>query len=311
MRGIIIENSGPLTTVQDKGRSGFRKYGVPASGAMDTFSMIAANTLAGNHPGTPLLEATISGPVIRFISACSFAVTGAPCRVTLNGSPVSQWRRIRAGRNAVLETGISTAGARIYIAFGGGLSLSPVMGSCSTYLKGSFGGINGRELRKGDLIPVGKAASIFHRNKVLPPDIMPAFNDEVTLDILPGIHFSLLCKEWEEFMTSKLFTVSAHSDRMGLRLNPDGDPPEKIPGNIISCGIHYGAIQVPGDGNPVIMGADSQTIGGYPQFANVISSDLDKVGQLRPGNRIMFNLVSYERAVEKMMVRVAQLESLK
>jgi biotin-dependent carboxylase-like uncharacterized protein len=311
MKGIIIEKSGPLTTVQDSGRSGFRKYGVPASGAMDTFSMMAANSLAGNHPGTPLLEATISGPVIRFISACTFAVTGAPCRVTLNGSPVSQWKSIRAGRNAVLETGITTAGARIYIAFAGGLSLSPVMGSCSTYLKGSFGGINGRELRKGDLIVVGKAATILRRNRAFPLSIIPSYSDEVTLDIMPGIHYSTLGKEWEAYMTGKIFTVSTRSDRMGLRLIPEGDPPKKSAGNIISCAIHYGAIQVPGDGNPVIMGADSQTIGGYPQFANVISADLDKVGQLRPGNRVIFNPVSYERAVEKMVMKLAQLKSLK
>lgn len=311
MKGIIIEKSGPLTTVQDSGRSGFRKYGVPASGAMDTFSMMAANFLAGNNPGAPLLEATISGPAIRFISSCTFAVTGAPCSVTLNGSPVSQWRSIRAGRNALLETGITTAGARIYIAFAGGVSLSPVMGSCSTYLKGSFGGMNGRELRKGDLIVVGKAATILRRKKVLPPSLIPLYGDEVTLDILPGIHHSISGREWETFITSKPFTVSARSDRMGLRLIPEGDPPGGIPGSIISCAIHYGAIQIPGDGNPVIMGADSQTIGGYPQFGNVISSDLDKVGQLRPGNRIMFNPVSYERAVEKMVMKLAQLKSLK
>lgn len=311
MRGVIIEGSGPLTTIQDEGRRGFRRYGVPASGAMDTFSMRAANMLAGNPPGAPLLEATITGPEIRFISACRFAVTGAPCEVTLNGSTVSQWRSIRAGRDDVLKTGTATAGARIYIAFSGGLAVSPAMGSSSTYMKGSFGGINGRELRKGDIIPLEKAASFLQRRKILPESLIPLCPDEVTLDILPGIHFSLLGNSWKEFMTSKIFTVSAHSDRMGLRLLPEGATPGKTPGNTISCPIHYGAIQIPGDGNPVIMGADAQTTGGYLQFANIITSDLEKVGQLRPGNRIRFNTVSYERAVEKMMQQVVRLESLK
>ncbi|MCA1755845.1 MAG: biotin-dependent carboxyltransferase family protein [Bacteroidales bacterium] len=311
MRGIIIENSGPLTTIQDKGRNGFRRYGVPASGAMDTFSMQAANILAGNPPGAPLLEATLTGPEIRFISACKVAVTGAPCEVTLNGSPVSQWRSIRAGRNAVLKTGTATAGARIYIAFSGGLAVSPAMGSSSTYLKGSFGGIKGRELRKGDIIPLEKSGSFLPGRRALPASLIPICTDEVTLDILPGIHFSLLGNSWKEFMTSRIFTVSPYIDRMGLRLLPDSATPGKTSGNTISCPIHYGAIQIPGDGNPVIMGADAQTIGGYPQFSNIITSDLDKVGQLRPGNRIRFNIVSYEIAVEKILQQVIRLESLK
>lgn len=311
MRGVLIEESGPLTTIQDGGRTGFRRYGVPVSGAMDTFSMQLANILAGNPPGAPILEATLTGPVINFIAPCHFAVTGAPCDVTLNGSPVSQWRSIRAGRDAILKIGTATAGTRIYIAFSGGISATPVMGSCSTYLRGSFGGLNGREIRKGDILPLGSPLSFWHRKRKIPKAVIPDYPSEVTLDILPGISFSIFSTGWKDFITRASFNVSAHSDRMGIRLTPDETSPERMPGDIISCGIHYGGIQIPGDGNPVIMGADAQTTGGYPQFANVITADLDKVGQLRPGNKLRFNPVDYQTAVEKFRQRLDSLKTLR
>lgn len=296
---IEFLKSGLLTTVQDDGRRAFQRYGVSVAGAMDKFSFVLANVIAGNtRRNTAVLEMTYTGPDILFKEANIFAVCGADFSPKLDGVPIENNRAYVARKGSVLSCGAARNGCRGYIAFHGGLAIEKVMGSRSTYVKGKLGGLDGRAIKKGDTIGFIDAATdlpnLEYRFFGHDFGMHPSRSQEIRVIEGPQIeYFSTI--GISNFLTSE-YKVTDKNDRMGYRLS--GAPIEHAAGkngDIISDGIPLGSIQVPAD-QPIIMMADRQTTGGYTKIASVISADLPYVAQLTSGDSIRFRVISIEDA---------------
>jgi biotin-dependent carboxylase-like uncharacterized protein len=301
MATVIVHTAGLLTTVQDRGRYGYQRFGMPVSGAMDVFSLELANLLVGNEPGDACLEVTISGPEIEFTDATWTAITGADMAPHLNGQtiPMNTAIDIRPGDRLGFR-GLRS-GCRAYIAFAGGIAVLPVMGSRSTYLRAGIGGFQGRALMPGDELPLGgfepfSPSGQFSMGsarrkpllKKIPEGLVPEYKHEQTIRIISGpeAHYFEIAG-LRSFLSTE-YTVTAQSDRMGYRLSGDQIRHKEGMTNIISAGISLGTVQVPGDGQPIILIADRQTTGGYARIANVITADLTLLAQMRPGGKIHF-----------------------
>lgn len=295
MAGIIIESPGFFTTVQDVGRYGYQRFGMPVSGAMDTFSLHLANLLAGNSPGEACLESTYTGPVILFDLPGAVAISGADMGPQKNGKPVSNNKTIPVKKGDRLSFSGLRSGCRAYIAFSGGIDVPQFMGSRSTYLRAKLGGYEGRPLRAGDEIPLGKIKRKIQVRE-LPPEILPDYRPEACLGVIEGPELYRFETGGIAAFFSSEYTVTDKSDRMGYRLS--GEVIRHKPGgaDIISSPVAAGTIQVPGNGQPIILMADRQTTGGYTRIANVITADLTLVAQLKPGDKIRFARVSLEEA---------------
>lgn len=306
MSRIKIISPGFFTTVQDRGRHGYRSFGMPVSGAMDYYSHMAGNLLVGNEPGEASLEITLKGPEIRFSGRTMLAITGAEMGPMINGKPVEMWSSLVAGRNDRLTFASPISGSRTYIAFAGGIDVPEVMGSRSTYIRGRLGGYLGRKLEENDKIRIFPALLLLRKRRRFPLELIPEWKDEVILRVIPGVNQEEFSAEAVEKFLTSTFEVTNYSDRMGIRL--DGPYLAHLhKADVISYPLVPGTIQVPGDGKPVIMLADSQTIGGYTQIANIITADLWKTGQLRPGDKVKFSLADPDEAVRSLAGQINEL----
>ena len=285
---------GPLTTVQDLGRYGYQQYGVPVSGAMDDYALRVANLLVGNNEGEAGLEITLLGPQLRLLEDTVVAITGADLSPMLNNNPLPMWAAVMVGCEATISFHWPKRGCRSYLAVAGGIDIPKVMGSSSTYVKSHIGGVEGRPLRAGDLLKSGKARpGILERR--LPPQYVPEYRNQSELRVILGPqddHFTE--KGIRDFLHSE-YTISTEADRVGYRLQ--GPRIEhKAGADIISDGIPLGAVQVPGDGLPIVLMADRQTTGGYAKIATVITVDVPKLAQAKPGDKVRFLQITEEEA---------------
>ncbi|ABR49122.1 urea amidolyase related protein [Alkaliphilus metalliredigens QYMF] len=296
MGNIKIFKPGMLTLVQDSGRQGYQQYGVPVSGVMDSFSHRVANILVGNHETESVLEATLLGPGIEFLDETVIAITGGDLAPNINGAavPLGQSITVKAGEKLDFK-GIKT-GCRCYIAFAGGINVPEIMGSKSTYNRGSIGGYEGRALKAGDILNLGEPLKPLSslEGRTIQQDLY-TYTNKIELRVVAGPQEEAFSPEGIETFYSFEYAVTNECDRMGYRLSGDVIK-HKEGGDIISDGIAMGAIQVPGHGMPIIMMADRQTTGGYTKIANVISADLPKMGQAKPGDKITFKKVTIEEA---------------
>ena len=284
---ITLQNPGLLTTLQDAGRRGWQKYGVPVAGAMDAQSLFMANVLAGNPPELAGLEITALGPTLLFHTPVAFALCGGQFPALLNGQPIAMNRAHSAPAGSVLQIGAAQEGFRCYLALQGGFALAPVMGSLSTYLKGGFGGLDGRPLQKGDTLPLANPQFWLPNmeQRSFTPQPLPK---EPVIRLLPGPQADCFDTRGWATLLREPYTIGQSSDRMGYRL--EGPAIARAPGfdgNILSDGVAMGSIQVP-DGKPLIMMADRQTTGGYGKIATVITADLPLLAQCKPGDTIRF-----------------------
>ncbi|MBO8169123.1 MAG: biotin-dependent carboxyltransferase [Thermoanaerobacteraceae bacterium] len=293
--GIMVHNPGLLTTVQDAGRFGYQHIGMPTAGVMDFFAYQAANRLVGNSSGEAVLECTLVGPTLEFTEDALVAVTGGDLSPQLDGMPLPMWESCLVSRGSKLSFQGVRSGARAYIAVAGGIDVPLVMGSRSTYLRGKLGGLEGRKLRQGDYLPVGKTDGRPSLLRVK-PDCIPDYSRE-TVRVVLGPQDDYFTSEGIKTFLNETYEVTKNSDRMGYRLT--GPTIEHGKGaDIISDGIPLGGIQVPGHGEPIIMMVDRQTTGGYPKIATVITPDISLVAQKNPGDRIKFAQVTLEEAQE-------------
>jgi len=285
MRKVRIIQAGLLSTVQDAGRHGYQQYGMPVSGAMDAVSLQIANRLVGNAPDEACIETTLLGPEMEFLADAEVAVCGAECELWINGQFVELNRNHALKKGDVLKVGTARKGMRSYLAFAGGLDVPVVMGSKSTYLRGKLGGFKGRALKAGDEIDLGEARPFRQRSLRSNPICLPAEMNEIR--VIAGSEASAFTQTGLTTFLNETFSISPQSDRMGYRLT--GPKVEHRSGaDILSSGIANGTIQVPAHGEPIIMLADRQTVGGYTKIANVITVDLPLLGQMRPGNQLRF-----------------------
>ncbi len=283
--------------MQDRGRIGYQRYGVPVSGALDTFALRAANLLAGNDDGDAGLEMTVLGPRVRFGADTWFAIAGADLAPTLDGQPVPSWQRVRAVGGSVLSFQGSRDGMRAYLAVAGGIDVPRLMGSRSTYLKGEFGGLGGRPLRAGDELHTLGGPREGELDEVELPGsfVVPEYGHDHRIRVVLGPQSDAFTEAGVETLLGSEYKISVQSDRMGYRL--DGPAIEHVSGpDIVSDGTALGAIQVPGNGQPIILLADRGTTGGYAKVATVLSVDIGRIAQAMPGDAIRFEAVSVEEA---------------
>ncbi len=317
---LEVLDGGLLTTVQDLGRRGYERYGVPVAGAMDPFALRAANFLVGNPvgasaptvwrrvpprdaagrclPDAAALEITLIGPTLRATDKCLIAVTGADLSLRVNGIELPPWMAIFVRKGWTIEFGKRKTGCRAYLAVAGGVNVTPVLGSRSTYLSGGFGGFEGRAIYQGDLLPVGKVS--FHplslAGRSFPANLIPDYSDTPEIHVVLGPQDDYFADEGMATFLSSEYSVDPTSDRMGYRLKGPAISHKGATG-IISDGIPLGAVQVPPDRQPIVMMADRQTIGGYPKIATVIGVDIPLLAQCLPGqSTVRFKAVGIDDA---------------
>ncbi|MCI8981337.1 MAG: biotin-dependent carboxyltransferase family protein [Hungatella sp.] len=309
--GITVEIPGILTTVQDEGRFGYQQFGVSPSGPMDTRSFYLANILVGNPREEGALEMTFSGPTLKFHEDNVIAITGGDLCPQVNGRPVPMYQALTVARGDVLSFGFMRGkGCRAYLAFAGGLDVPQVMGSRSTLIRNELGGIQGRKLKEGDRIGFRAPAKTLPamEQRRIEPEIFGA--PEIELRVVAGpqdTDFSLEERRSFFWYGAK---ITDEFDRMGCRLKRETPLRHIGDGNIITDGIAFGSIQVPPNGQPIIMLADRQSTGGYSKIGTVISEDLPKLVQSIPGNRARFVEVGIELAQELYVRRNRQLDGL-
>lgn len=312
MGSIKIVNPGMLTTIQDKGRYGYQQFGVPVAGVMDSFSHRVANILVENEENESVLEATMMGPSIEFQDTEVISITGGNLSPVINGNPVRMWKSILVNQGDTLSFKGMKEGCRSYIAFGGGIEVPLIMGSKSTYMKAKMGGYCGRKLNTGDIIEIGspKNPKETLKGRTIPKEYIPVFEKELEVRVIFGPQDEMFTPSGIETFLSTPYTVTNECDRMGFRL--EGEEIAHIDGgDIISDGIAFGAIQVPGHGKPIIMMADRQTTGGYTKIGNVIWADLWKVGQSKPGDRLRFKKVTVQEAHDLLMAFEARIQAIR
>lgn len=290
---LTILSPGPLTTVQDSGRFGALGKGFSPGGAMDMDAMTVANLLVGNAPGVGVLEMTMLGITARFDCETVIALTGADMSARLNDRPIARYASVAVHPGDVLTMGAASRGMRAYLAVTGGFDLPLVMGSVSTNLKCALGGFQGRKLKTGDELPLNQSGAPFLPRQVSPPEDYP---DCISLRVLLGPQDDAFTQKGIDTFLGCEYTVTDKADRMGIRLS--GEIIESKNGvDILSDGIAVGSVQIPASGTPIIMMADRQTTGGYAKIATVISADLSRAAQARPGTRIRFVRVTEAEAI--------------
>lgn len=307
MCSLRVHNPGLLTTIQDAGRMGYGQYGIPAGGAMDTLSLQLANILVDNDRYEAAMEITFMGPEIEFESNLIISITGGDISPRINNREIGMYSTIYVNKGDILSFGDLKNGCRSYLAVSGGFKVESPMESKSTYLRGKIGGYEGRKLKMGDIIPVDidKGQKYLGVRKI-PEDLLPIFSNKYTARVIIGPEDKRFTEEGMNTFLSSQYTLSNQCDRMGYRLS--GAKVEHREGaDIISGGITFGAIQVPGHGEPIIMMADRQTTGGYTKIANVISVDLPYLAQLKAGDRLKFEKISIDEAQELIKERERKL----
>ena len=309
---LTIEKPGLLTTVQDLGRYGYQKYGVITSGAMDPLAHRIANILVGNKENAAALEVTLSGPVIAFNENALISICGGDLSPAIDGKAIQLWRTTFVEKGSVLSIGSCKHGCRAYIAVAGGFSVPKIMGSTSTYLRAEIGGFHGRALKRCDQLSVGSygdlsssmyrdlssqaaGGSFAEMTWSIAWDVIPNNQTPAAIRVIKGREFHLFTKESQENLFENPFEITPQSDRMGYRLKGKTLSLEQAE-EMLSAAVTYGTIQVPAEGDPIVLLADRQTTGGYPKIGQIASVDFPLIAQAKPGDKLYFTEVSHQEA---------------
>ncbi len=295
---LRVIDPGPLTTVQDAGRFGYQQFGVPVSGAMDGYALRAANTLVGNAWHAAGLEIAFEGPTLEASDSYLIAVTGVGFEMRVHKRVMPLWTAIFVRRGREIQLGSRQRGGWCYLAIAGGIQTPPVLGSQATYLRGGFGGVEGRALRAGDVLPAGlpARAPLELAGRYLPEEKRPAYGERPTVEVILGPQADRFTEEGRQTFLSSEYKISLSSDRMGYRL--EGPSVAHSAGaDLISDGLVAGSIQIPASGQPIVMMSDCPTTGGYPKIAAVASADMPLLAQCPPGTgRLRFRETTVEAA---------------
>lgn len=303
---LKIMQPGLSTSIQDLGRPGYFHLGIPIGGAMDRFALRVANMLVGNPEGAACLEVVFMGPVIVFEEDALVAVTGADLPPKVDGVVQPGWTAFEVRAGQTLSFDFLKSGARAYIAISGGIDTPPALGSRSTYPIGALGGIEGRNIQAGDVIPLGEVDMIEPGLNV-PANLRRLPGQPAELRVLPGLYWHRLTSAAQEGFFADNWVVALEADRMGYRFK-GGKPLEFVdreqpfgagadPSNIVDGCYSYGSIQVPGGLEPIVLHRDAVSGGGYFTLGAIISADMDLIGQLQPHTPVKFQQVDMEKAL--------------
>lgn len=291
---LRVLDPGAYTSVQDGGRIGFREFGVPPTGCLDRFAHRVANMLVGNPDEAAVLEMTLMGGGFQILQEADMAVTGADMPISVSNRSIPPWTKFRVRPGDQLNIGMARSGCRAYLAITGGVDVPEVMNSLSCYAGAGIGGYKGRALKRGDLIST-KPSEVLDDTRSVPLDWIPPYHSKITLRAISGPQDEFFTDSMAGFFEAT-YVVSSQADRKGYRL--EGPPVSIQPGmpkSIISEPCLAGCVQVPEDGQPIIL-LGEQTVGGYAKIATVISPDLDLVAQAMPGDTIRFQAIDIETA---------------
>jgi len=305
-RSLSVIDPGLLTTVQDGGRWGHQSLGVPVCGAMDWVAQRTANALVGNAPGEAVLEATLAGPKLRFEQRTTFAIAGADLGATLDGARVPHCTAVSCPAGGVLRFANRVFGARAYLAMDGGIDVPRVLASRSTHVLTRMGGWNGRALMQGDRLGLGSSGPSVGRRRPTPEATAYVRGGGARVRVIPGPQSEHFPPDALDILERTRFIISPQSSRMGYRLQGAQIPRLSVP-EMISDAAFIGAIQVPSSGEPILLMADRQTTGGYPQLAVVITADVPLAAQLAPGDWIEFRVCSRAEALSALVAQEARL----
>jgi antagonist of KipI len=305
----IVEING-LATIQDSGRRGWRQFGVPGSGPMDSFAFHAANALVGNAVECAEVEIGLGDITLQATQDCVLAVTGLGYQLSVYIWEFPLWGSffVRAGWKIQLNK--MESGMWAYLAVPGGVQTPSILGSRSTYLRGAFGGLEGRQLQAGDRITAASHFSYELAGRTLPEEVRPNYPEDPSVGVILGPQRDYFTDESIETFLSSEYSLSLLSDRMGYRL--EGPPlTRRSNKELISEGMISGAIQVPSNGLPIVMMADGPTTGGYPKIGTVVSADLPLLAQCTPKkSRIRFQEVTVEEAQKNYRILMSGLENI-
>ena len=314
-----VLHPGQLATIQDGGRRGHQQEGIPVSGAMDEVALRVGNLLVGNDEGAAALETTLVGPTLRFDEQVLIALAGADLAMSADGVPLPLWRPISIQGGTTLSAASAMRGCRGYIAIAGGIDVPEALGSRSTYVRAALGGLEGRAMRRGDVLAIGNVSELSRRITAdvvasrgggrvaiarwsASPALLPSYTLAAPIRVLEGAHALLLTPDSVQRLWSAEFRVGPQSDRMGYRL--EGSALElTTPTELLSEGVAFGTVQLPPGGNPIVLMAARQTTGGYPRIGEVASVDLPLRAQLKPGDRLRFRPISLDEAQRLYLAR--------
>lgn len=321
---ITVIKPGLLVTLQDAGRRGYGRYGIITAGAMDTSAYRIANRLVGNEDDQAVLEITWSGFAVEFHSNRWVAITGGDLSPSIEGVKVPMWRPVLIKAGRVLRFQQPVTGCRAYMAVSGGFDVNQVMGSSSTYLRAGIGGYEGRPLKTGDTLHAHPSMLLVVSSErylddyggfltakwaVFSPERYPAPGQETVIRVLKGRQYDDFDEDSKQALFGERFTVTPQSDRMGYRLS---GPLLQLSHakEYLSEPVALGTVQVPADGQPIILMADRQTLGGYPKIAQVATVDISLIAQLSPGAAIRFAGISLAEAEQLYTAHVRELRML-
>ena len=316
---INVVSAGLATTIQDLGRPGYYHLGIPVSGAMDRFALRCANMLVGNDEAAAALEAVFIGPEIEFTEDTIVAVTGADMTPRVDGEARESWTSLEIKKGQTLSFDYLKAGARIYIAVAGGIETPVMLGSRSTYVIGSLGGVEGRAVQPGDTLPMGQGKA--SAGRAIPTDLRRLPHNPVELRVLTGLYWHRLVEDSQRSFFDDTWKVAPECDRMGYRFRsgaalkfvereqPFGAGSD--PSNITDACYPYGSIQVPGGSEPIILHRDAVSGGGYMMLGTVISADMDLIGQMQPHTATRFVEVDMDTALQARRARSTLLDRVR
>jgi biotin-dependent carboxylase-like uncharacterized protein len=292
MSGFSVRQPGLLTLIQDRGRFGAHNLGLTNGGPLDSLAFDWANRLLGNDSNASVLEISFGGLSLEAGVDTSIVITGAEMPCKINGELINQWQTHSISRGDAIELGYVTNGTRAYLSVAGGFDITPSFGSTATVVRENIGGLNGDKLQVGDLLPCASVALSQHY--CLGSEARPQYGNSATLRVVPGYQQDAFdaTQQWRFFNSE--YRVSDRCDRMGFRL--EGEAIHSGMVGMLSEGICHGAIQIPADGQPIVLMNDRQTVGGYPKIGSVIPLDTAKLAQLSPGATIRFESISPEYA---------------
>jgi biotin-dependent carboxylase-like uncharacterized protein len=318
---VNVKTAGFATTIQDLGRPGYYHLGIPMGGAMDRFAMRCANLLVGNDEGAAGLECVFMGPELEFTEDVIVAVTGADLPPKIDGEVLESWTAIKVKAGQTLSFDYLRSGARGYIAISGGVDTPTALGSRSTYPIGALGGVDGRAVQAGDVLPIGSDKGTATEGQSIPSDLRRGPGSPAELRVMTGLYWHRVTKAAGQKFFDETWKVASEADRMGYRFQGgsplefvDREPPfgaGSDPSNITDACYPYGSIQVPSGTEPIILHRDAVSGGGYFMLGTVISADMDLIGQLQPNVETKFVKVNMHTALSARRERAAMLDKVR
>lgn len=304
---INFIKAGLQTSLQDLGRPGFRRFGIPNNGALDPVSLKTANWLVSNPLNSACLEITQAGPVIEFTQDMAIAVTGAHFELSIDDIPVDMHQTLLVSKGERLTFGKLVNGARAYLAFSAEPDVPKIMGSYSTNLMAQFGGFDGKAFNNNDTFPLNKI--VIPEIRKTPKELQLQFSDNYQIRFIEGREWSNFSDATQKSFIQSPYQVTSQSNRMGMRLKGEALKTEKSL-SMTTAPVTPGTIQIPPDGQPIVTLADGQTTGGYPRIGQVITTDLAVLGQLKANDSISFQAIKHEGALALLQSRQAILQQL-